>query len=282
MTENMRRCLAVLFVLMVGTIVVVPGASAAEDRVYRTVLEEHSDAIVTVSFTLEMKFQSRRGQGTQTRETSQKVNGVMVHPSGIVAVTATQLDGSVGIRKKMMGGSSRMSVEGVSDFSVRFPDGTRKDAEVLARDPNRDLAFVEITEDLDGTTVDAVPLDGSEASPSVGQEVVLVNRFTKELNYQPQFYNTRINASIEQPRRLYSLKNPQSILAGFLSSPVFTTSGELLGFVTFRTFPSSQSGIGGGPSRGGNRMARSNRVNPFILPVSELRQSLSEARGNGE
>ncbi|MEK8023595.1 MAG: serine protease [Candidatus Hydrogenedentota bacterium] len=261
--------------------VIIPAATSpsAPRSFMQSLMDRTAPSIVTVSFTIRMKmnFGAEMGGG-EPQEMHHEINGVLVQ-DGIVVVSLTQLNGPAGMFAGMMAGQGMQMEIVPSEFLVVFPDGTELSAELKAKDSDLDLAFIQLTgprrEDF---TVSPLDLSVTGAEPEAGDEVILVNRFSRELNYEPICFTTRVSGVIRNPRTLLAIMNTSDAFGSFTASPAFNAEGKLVGIVTFRPSPDNGSVLPTGRGAQPNMNAMMNAIRLFILPVADLVRAVEKAK----
>lgn len=267
---------------ILGAALTMTAASGAEveKSTARAIMDRAAPSIVTLSFTIRVKmnFGTEMG-GAEPQEMHNEINGVLLD-SGIVVVSATQLSGPGGIFASMMAGQG-MQMEAVpSEFLVVLPDGTELPAQLRARDSDLDLAFIQITGAIPKDAA-MQPLDLTNAGPvpDVGDDILLVNRLSRDLNYEPIVLATSVSGVIRKPRTLLVIMNASDAFGSFTAAPAYDRAGKLVGLVTFRPSPDNVSALPSGRSASANMSSMMNAVRLFILPTEELVRAFEKAKG---
>jgi hypothetical protein len=194
---------------------------------------EKGAALVTLKFVLKVSGPMVDGE----EESETEVTGVMIDPKGVVLCSNTQLAGFVGMIKKMMGPMGSQINATPTDLKVLVGDDTEgKEAELIARDTELDIAWVKIKEPGD-KPYDHIDLAKS-AKLEVGQPIAIVRRMGKFFNRATVVTESRIGGTTSKPRTLYI---PSSTMGMTLGLPVFSATGELLGVMVSQT-PESDEG----------------------------------------
>jgi putative serine protease PepD len=123
-------------------------------------------------------------------------------------------------------------VDGATDITVNFGDGTTADATVVAADPNADLAVLKV----DRTDLVPLPL-GSSAALQVGDQLVAIGN-ALDLSGEPTVTTGIVSAtgrSLTEPNgvRLVNLiQTDTAINPGNSGGPLLNMSGEVVGINT--------------------------------------------------
>lgn len=202
----------------------------AGDAPYDGFVEKHVAPLVTLKFTLKLK----RGSGEQ--ESENEIAGVMIDEKGLVLCSNTELSGGAATFSRMMGAAADIRAT-PSDIKVLIGDDVEgKDAEVLVRDTELDLAWVRLKEPPAG----ALPfVDFSKSvKPGVGDRILTVKRLAKFFGRSPIVTEGRVGGIASKPRELFL---PAGDLAPELGLPVYTAGGDLVG-VTVVQVPDASGG----------------------------------------
>lgn len=268
---KLRTFSAWLVIALVG-IAIVSGPVLAQNQVSQ-IIEQNQDVLVPVGFTVRMQMKVR--DQSHDREISHQVNGVLLDEDrNIIAISATQLDGPTGHMLPIMKQQGRDISTSASEFFVLGPDESEYEATLLARQPEDDLAFIQVTaEDWESEEM-ASEVQVPESAPEVevGQEVVLLNQFDQTLNYQPEIFVTRISGQVEDPNPLYSLMDIDGIHMGFLGSPVFNKEGQYLGLALLK--PDDLDQMGAGQMQAQNPQVMANLARTFLLTHDQIQTAL--------
>lgn len=208
-------CVAVFYVCTAFAFASVDVPKLAKDK---------GPALVTLKFVLKV---SAPMMGNEEEESDTEVTGVMIDPKGIVLCSNTQLAGFLGMMKKMMGPMGAQITATPTDLKVLVGDDTEgKEGELIARDTELDLAWVKIKEPGD-KPYDYVDLK-KNASPEVGQTIVVVRRMGKYFNRSTVVAESRIGGATTKPRPLFV---PSVAMGMTLGLPVFSAGGDLVGIL---------------------------------------------------
>ena len=238
-------------------------------------LAERADVLVTVKFVLKVKMSG----GVGDREIEGETTGLLIDAGGLVLCSNTELGGYVGLMSQLMGRGAGFDVTATPrEIEVLLGDRTESfDARLLARDTERDLAWVQIdseTEELSGAVLD---LDDS-AELAAGDRFYRLRRMDKFFGSAPVVTEGFVAAVVSKPRKLLV---PSEAASGGFGLPVFTADGRLVGITVIQT-PAAEDQIGGmlagGMSFLGSAAKLQDMVGGLILPAAELAKATRLAR----
>jgi len=159
--------------------------------------------------------------------------------------------------------------EGTSSVTVTLSDGTVLDAEVLARDPRNDVAFVKI-KDSKGKTLKPAKL-GDSTKLKVGQKVVAIG------NALGEFQNTVTTGIVSGYGRSITagengdsedltnlIQTDAAINQGNSGGPLVNLSGEVIGINTAITSSSSGQSLG------------------FSIPIDDIKSQITSVLEKGK
>lgn len=248
-------------------------ASATDDS-YKALIAKRAPALVTVKFVLKT---SMGAMGEQ--ESESEVTGVMIDPNGLVLCSDTQLGGFMRMLARlmpMMGGNINATPTDLKVFVGDDVEG--REAELLARDSELDLAWVRI-KDPGSEKFDYLDLSQS-VSVSAGQKIVSVRRMSKYFGRTPVVLQGRIGGSTTEPRKLYVPPMEFALAQGL---PVYTDTGKLIG-VTVTQAPDA-----GDTDAGFNPMAMLSQMSNMqetllglILPAADVAKATKRALASAE
>ena len=221
-------CILTLSLSLLPTLV-----QADEAETYRKLLSDKASSLVTVKFVLKI---SMGNMGDQENEN--EITGVMIAPEGVVICSNNQLGGFTSMMKKMMGPMGGGLSATPSDLKVIIGDELEgREAELVARDTELDLAWVRIKEPGD-QPFDHVDLT-KEVKPQVGQRIVALDRMGKYFARCPVVSEGRIGGITKSPRNLLAPNGPLSTAFGL---PVFLPDGRCIG-VTVMQLPEGEGNL---------------------------------------
>ncbi len=232
-------------------------------------IKEKSPALVTIKFVLKVSMPM---MGGEEQESETEITGVVVDPKGVVLCSNTQLAGFVGLMKKIMGPMGGQITATPTDLKVLIGDDAEgKDAELVARDTELDLAWVRIKEPGD-KPLEHLDLKKS-ATAEVGQPIVVVRRLGKYFARNAVISESRIGGSTSKPRQLFV---PGSAIGMTLGLPVFAADGDFLG-VMISQVPESEDGEFNPMAMMGMISEMQDSMTGLILPASEVAKATARA-----
>ena len=187
-----------------------------------------------------------RGQA-QDMERTVSAQGVVIHPSGIVLIPSSAIEG----RQRDMPGDLTVRNE-VVELKVILPgEDLEYPAQVCTSDTSLGFTYL-VMKDLGERTLQAIDLDAS-APVDLGHDLVGVTRLQKGYDFAPYYARAEVVGRVEQPM-------PCWLLAGAFRKPglpLYDRTGRLVGLVTTVTIPNGEAapnGERGGRGGGRNRM----------------------------
>ncbi len=185
--------------------------------VINDLIEERAAAIVAIRYVLS---QTAYGQEMQQPMEAQ---GVIIEPSGLILAPASELEGSIltqGFRNPQ-GDGPEFSY---SDYRVLvMADGREREyeAEVLAKDTEADLAWLQLSEEpAESLTYIDFP---DTASLEVGDRYFTLGRMSEGRGRAPMVITGVVGGAIEIPR--------SGLLATYGEGPVFNAKGQPAGLL---------------------------------------------------
>jgi hypothetical protein len=235
------------------------GAQEAEQTPHQKILAAKADTIVNLKFVLKMQI-SMQGQ-SRDQEQNMEVRGVLVGDSGLVLTSNVNFGGIPESVRRRMGIEVKATPV---EMKVLFGNEVEEyDAQLVARDSNLSLAFVQIL-DLKGREVKGVDLR-TGVDPEVGGELVGVTRMPRGFDCAPQLGRLFVTAKVEKPRAMWAVSGDFNGIA----HPIYNLLGELVGVLSVQE--GSEGVADGGGMMGGNGML------PVILPIADVVRSLKMA-----
>jgi hypothetical protein len=248
-------------------------AIGAEAAGYRKVLAEKGPALVTVKFLLKANMGPMMG-GEHEQET--EVTGVMIDAKGLALCSNTQLGGFVAMMKRMMGPMMGEASAAPTDLKVLVGDDTEgKEAELLARDTELDLAWVRIKEPGD-KPYEFVDLSKG-VTPEVGTAVIVLRRMGKYFARAAVASDAHIGGIVSKPRNLYV---PTMGAAGAMGVPVFTAEGQFVGLTILQVPENGDAEPNPMAMLGGMMSGMQDMMTGMILPAADVAKATSRALEN--
>lgn len=247
-----------------------PGAAA---NPYQSVARR-ADVLVTVKFVLKLKM----GGGAGDREVEGESGCLLIDAGGLVLCSNTELGAYVHLMSQLMGRGSGFEVTATPrDIQVLVGDGGEGlEARLLARDSERDLAWVQIDGDFESSGHVLDLEDSVELSP--GDRFYRLRRMDELFGSAPVVTEGVVAAVVSKPRKLLVPSEPAS---GGFGLPVFDGAGRLVGITVLQT-PAAEDQIGssfaGGMSFLGSAAKLQDMVGGLILPAADLAKATRLAR----
>ena len=255
-------------------------------------IAEHADVLVTVKFVLKVKM---AGAGAD-REIEGETTCLLIDDDGLVLCSNTELGGYVSLMSQLMGRGGGFNVSAAPREIEVVPNdgGEGLDARLVARDSERDLAWVQVEEGVEKLGVapegdERTALEGGERKIAAldlddrvelgaGDRFYRLRRMDKFFGSVPVVTEGVVAAVIEKPRRLLVPSEPAS---GGFGLPVFTADGRLVG-ITIIQMPAAEDQIGGMLSAGLSFLSSAAKlqdmVGGLILPAAEVAKATRLAR----
>ena len=232
------------------------GTARAAERTaeYEAMLSEKAPTLVTIKFLLKIK-----GGFMGEQESESEATGIMIDPNGLVLCSNTLLGGFSSLFSRFGGG--RMSVT-PTDIKVLVGDDTEGvEAEMLARDTELDLAWIQIKEPSDKgyAHVDFT----QSAKPRIGQRALCVKRMGKYFDHVPAVGEGHIAG----------LAN----LGGAIGLPVYTAKGQVIG-VLVTQMPDPEEMEMNPTAMFGNPLSFRDMFAGLILPAEQIVKATKRAR----
>lgn len=250
-------------------------AQAGDASGYGKLLKDKDSVLVTVKFVLKVKMSGMMaGMGDQ--ESENEITGVMIDPTGLVLVSNSQLGGFTSIIKRFMPMGGGVSAT-TTDMRVLIGDDTEgRDAELLARDTELDLAWVKIKEPGGATFVHVDFSRG--AVPELGQRIVAVRRMGKYFSRTAVVVEGRIGGITTKPRDLYV---PTGEIMGALGLPIYLPDGKPVG-ITIQQSPDAEDAGGNPMAMLANLSSMQDTMASLILPAAEVVRATGRALASVE
>jgi len=264
-----KRIVSTVLCIAVLGVCGAPAPAADEVKAAKKVMADYGKAVIRIEGVLTLSVDGPVAAPDQEKKID--IVGTVVDPSGLTVVSLTTLDPTAAVGKinaRVNGQVVAMSIKGeVSDAKFRLADGTEVPARVLLKDEDLDLAFLAPKEPLDDTAKEAIQsVDLTNAAGKADPLVrtISLGRLNKALNRELRVTLGRVTSVITKPRTFYIVSQTQP------GSPVFDTSGALMGVTVFRKKP------GGGAARGGG-ISLSVGGTPVTLPSADVKKGADQA-----
>jgi hypothetical protein len=234
----------------------------------RRVLSKNQNAVVTVKLVVAYSV-SYSGRDQQSESKTEAV-GTVIDPSGLTVISLTAIDPSAMMKARMHSAQADLKIESeVKDTKIVLADGTEFAAEVALRDKDLDVVFLRPTE-KPAKPFAAIDLTKA-AKPQILDQVICLNRLGKVANRVASVSIERIDALIERPRPFYVLGYGGSSGVG---SPVFATSGALVGIILIRNAPADgEANVASLFSGGSGSLG----ILPVVVPAADLIEDAKQA-----
>lgn len=279
--RGLRRAtrLALLLLFLASPLAASPDAAPTP----HVLVAERADVLVTVKFVLKVKMS---GAGAD-REIEGETTCLLIDDQGLVLCSNTELGGYVSLMSRMMGRGGGFDVSAAPrEIEVIPGDGQEGlDARLVARDSERDLAWVQVEADIEllgkmSLKGDrrAAYLDLSDhAELAPGDRFYRLRRMDKFFGSVPVVTEGVVAAVIEKPRRLLVPSEPAG---GGFGLPVFNADGRLVG-VTVIQLPAAEDQVdmlSSGLSFLGSAAKLQDMVGGLILPAADVAKATRLAR----
>ena len=248
-----------------------PSMTESAESPFASLPTTYGEALVPVRFLLSVNMPGLN------QEMDRDIHCLMIDPQGLLLCSGAQMGGFYSVMARLLGRDGHPIASRTRDLKVEITVGDGETeafaARVIARDSDRDLAWVQLTDVPEERRF--VSLDLTEqAVPAVGETVYLLRRLGNYFQSPAVVSDLRIAAFLERPRPLYLASRP----LGHLGMPVFDEQARLVGF-TVTQVPRQGEGDAGSP-RGlpGQSSPTDDMVGSLILPASALVKATALAR----
>ncbi|MEM8931940.1 MAG: serine protease [Acidobacteriota bacterium] len=234
-------------------------------------LTRHASAVVSVRYLAEV-----RAPGVD-REVDNTVRCLIIDTEGWVLCSNTELGAYFTALTRLMGHSSAPITIRPKDIRVLL-DGRELTARLVARDSDRDLAWLtieDLPEDLELTALDLAGVR-AEAVPAVGQPLYLLRRLDEFFGEVPAVSEARVAALPTQPRALIV----PAPTFGDIGMPVFDRNGRLVGVTIVQVPGDEDSSV----VMNDRQRALPGQAGPIddmvaiVLPIAEVLEATALAR----
>lgn len=190
-----------------------PAPAIADEAadVYKKLVTERAEAVVSIKYVMKEEDQ----------EQEEEVTGFMIEESGMIITSNWLMGGFPEVYKQMTGGRNRTP----KDIKILIGDDNEGiEAKLVARDSERDLAWLQITK-ADGKKFKFIDLSKSVAA-DVGDRLLTLERLGKTYDRQPIVNESRVRTVVTKPRKLIV---PGTAHAQSLGQAMFNGKGEFVG-----------------------------------------------------
>ncbi len=261
---------------MLLTLLIAPIVLAAPDRAaspYRRIAER-ADVLVTVEFVLKVKMAGAGGD----REVEGETICPLIDAGGLVLCSNTELGGYVALMSQMVGRGGFDVTAAPRKIKVILEDGGEGlDGRLIARDSERDLAWVQIEGDAESLKRPFLDLS-SAAELGVGDRFFRLRRLDDFFGSKPVVTEGVVAAVVDKPRRLLV---PSDVTSGGFGLPVFDAAGALVG-ITVIQLPAAEDQLGSGLAAGMSFLSSAAKlqdmVGGLILPAADVAKATHLAR----
>lgn len=245
------------------------GTGLAQETDFQTLIGQRSPALVTIKFVLKVKMGGMMASMGDS-ENEQEITGVMIRPDGLVLCSNTQLGGTAGMMRRVLGSLGEVTTT-PTDLKVLIGDDTEGvEAELVARDTELDLAWVRIKQPA---AQEYAHVDfAAAAEPKLGDRLLSLRRMGKYFDRVPIVSEARVAAVTRKPRPLLV---PSSTL-GALGLPAFTADGKVVG-VNVLQMPETSDSSSGPMGMLSSVASMEEMMTGLILPASEVVRATQRA-----
>jgi len=229
----------------------------------RRILDARQDSVLWISGVAKISFStddsSENPINLPDQERKMETLGTVISTNGMLVTSLSGIDPAreVSGREVSIGGS-RVRLEAssvIKDVKIIMTDGVEVPAEVVMKDVDLDLAFLQARSDakeFKEAVFKAVDLKDS-AKVQIADEVVSITRAAELLSREPSVYNGQVNVLVKKPREFIRASS------GGLGTPTFNLDGKLVGI-------------------GVMRRNQENRSTVVLLPAADVEEIAEQAR----
>jgi S1-C subfamily serine protease len=205
----------------------------------RKILATHQDSVLWISGVCKVSYTAAGGSDDPVnipdQERKVEALGTVISTNGMIVTALSGIDPAKEVSgREIRTASGTVKLEASSilkEVKIVMPDGAEVPAEVVMKDVDLDLAFLQAKRDakeFNDAQFKAVDLKDS-ASVVIAEEVVSVSRTDEVLNRQPMVYNGQVNVLVKKPREFIRASS------GGIGTPTFNLDGKLVGIGVVRT-----------------------------------------------
>jgi hypothetical protein len=249
-------------------------AGTVEDSA-RKIAGASANAVVHVSainkITISGPLAAMMGGGQE-----QKVEAVatIIDPSGLAVVAESAINPTAlmkgGMEVNVGGQTQKLDMKAeLTEVKYRLADGTEFAGRIVLTDSDLDLAFIVPEEAISAENkakIATVTVEADAPKPALLDQLVVLGRAKKALQYTSTVNIVRVNALLEKPRPFY--------VAGVQpSKPVFSADGTFIGLSAVRR-------SGGAPKASMGRAQVGGA--PVIVPAADVAELAIQAKAEVE
>lgn len=241
-TAALRKRCGLLATGLVVLASVSPLAGATPDpslEAARKILAAHQDSVLWISGVCKVTFSTDGSSSSPVnipdQERKVEALGTVIGTNGLMVTALSGIDPARELSgREVAVGGNRVRLEASSvlkEVRIIMPDGVEVPAEVIMKDVDLDIAFLQAKADareFKEAEFKAVNLKES-AKVSIADEVVSISRADEVLSRQPVVYNGQVNVLVKKPREFI---RASSAGAG---TPTFDLDGKLVGIGALRS-----------------------------------------------
>lgn len=211
----------------------------------RKILAARQDSVLWVSGVCKVSFRAEGGANEPVnipdQERKVEALGTVIGKNGMLVTALSGIDPAKevsGREIRTAAGTVRLDASSVlKEVKIIMPDGEEVPAEVVMKDVDLDLAFLQAKSDakeFKAATFKALDLKDA-ATVAVADEVVSLTRMDEVLSRQPGVYNGQVNVVVKRPREFIRASS-----AG-IGTPTFDLEGKLVGIGVLRSSKDKRS-----------------------------------------
>ncbi len=201
------------------------GAQSPDAAAFQRLLADRGPAVVTIKFVLKISVPG--GDESENQEVDTEVSGVLIDPKGVVVCSNALMGAFTSVINRFAEEFTGQINATPTDLKVLIGDDTEgKEAELIARDSELDLAWIRIKEPGD-KPLPHIDLSGG-AKPSLGQPLLAVRRMSKHFARTAVVASGHVGGITSKPRDFYI---PTGDVRTAVGLPVFTADGRPVGVV---------------------------------------------------
>jgi S1-C subfamily serine protease len=227
-----------------------PVSGAAPDpsiEAARKILAAHQDSVLWISGVCKVTFSTDGSSDSPVnipdQERKVEALGTVIGTNGLLVTALSGIDPARELTgREVSVGGSRVRLEASSvlkEVKITMSDGVEVPAEVVMKDVDLDLAFLQARSDareFKEAVFKAVDLKAS-AKVSIADEVVSLSRADDLLSRQPVVYNGQVNVLVKKPREFIRASS------GGTGTPTFDLDGRLVGIGVLRSDKERRSAV---------------------------------------